>query len=87
MHEQRLSRRGDVSGVLAAPGHLAFAVIGTITVLAVHMLGRPPGRLIDHDNPAEEAEDLRPRQLHITGKPEGGPRIRALLVQDTDPAR
>jgi hypothetical protein len=29
-------------------GHLAFAVIGTITVLAVH------------DNPAEEAEDLRP---------------------------
>jgi hypothetical protein len=39
-----------------------------------------PGRLIDHDNP-------RPRQLHITGKPEGGPRIRALLVQDTAPAR
>jgi putative Mg2+ transporter-C (MgtC) family protein len=73
-------------GVLAASGHLAFAVIGTITVLAVHLLGRPLGRLIDHDNPAGEAEDLRPCQLHITCKPKSEPRIRALLVQDTGPS-
>jgi len=70
-------------GVLAASGHLAFAVIGTVTVLAVHMLGRPLGRLIDHDNAAEEHEDLVPYPLHITCKPKSEPRIRALLVQDT----
>jgi len=70
-------------GVLAASGHLAFAVIGTVTVLAVHVLGRPLGRLIDHDNPAEAEEDLLPYQLHITCKPKGEPRIRALIVQET----
>lgn len=70
-------------GVLAASGHLAFALIGTVTVLAVHMLGRPLGRLIDHDNAAEEHEDLVPYQLHITCKPKSEPRIRAVLVQDT----
>jgi len=73
-------------GVLAASGHLAFAVIGTATVLAVHLLGRPLGRLIDHDNPAEEAEDLVPYQLHVTCKPKSEPRIRAVLVQDTGPS-
>jgi putative Mg2+ transporter-C (MgtC) family protein len=70
-------------GVLAASGHLVFAVIGTGTVLAVHVLGRPLGRLIDHDNVAEEHEDLVPYQLHITCRPKSEPRIRALLVQDT----
>lgn len=70
-------------GVLAASGHLAFAAIGTVTVLAVHVLGRPLGRLIDHDNLTEEAEDVVPYQLHITFKPKSEPRIRALLVQDT----
>jgi putative Mg2+ transporter-C (MgtC) family protein len=70
-------------GVLAASGHLAFAAIGTVTVLAVHMLGRPLGRLIDHDDAAQEDEDLVAYQLHITCKPKSEPRIRALLVQDT----
>jgi putative Mg2+ transporter-C (MgtC) family protein len=70
-------------GVLAASGHQAFAVIGTVTVLALHVLGRPLGRLIDHDDAAEEHEDLAPYQLHITCKPKSEPRIRALLVQDT----
>lgn len=70
-------------GVLAASGHLAFAVIGTLTVLAVHILGRPLGRLIDHDNPADAEEDLLPYQLHITCKPKSEPRIRALIVQET----
>ncbi|HUK68928.1 MAG TPA: MgtC/SapB family protein [Streptosporangiaceae bacterium] len=70
-------------GVLAASGHLAFAVIGTVTVLAVHVLGRPLGRLIDQDDAAGENEDLVPYQLHISCKPKSEPRIRALLVQDT----
>jgi len=70
-------------GVLAASGHLGFAVIGTITVLAVHLLGRPLGRLIDHDDPAGEQEDLLPYSLHIACKPKSEPRLRALLVQHT----
>jgi len=41
--------------VLSASGHLAFAAIGTATVLAVHMIGRP----IDHDNPSGEDEGLQ----------------------------
>lgn len=69
-------------GVLAASGHLVFAAVGTVTVLAVHVLGRPLGQLIDHDNPAAEEEGLRPYELQITCKPKNEPHIRALLVQD-----
>lgn len=70
-------------GVLSASGHLAFAAIATAAVLAVHVFGRPLGRLIDHDNPAEEEEDLQPYRLHITCKPKNEPHIRALIVQNT----
>jgi putative Mg2+ transporter-C (MgtC) family protein len=70
-------------GVLCASGHLAFAGIGTATVLATHLLGRPLGRLIDHDNSAEEAEDLRPYQLHIVCKTKSEAHIRTLIVQNT----
>ena len=70
-------------GVLAASGHLAFAFIGTVTVLAVHVIGRPLGRLIDHDNPAEEDEDLQPYLLDITCRPKSEPTIRALIVNAT----
>ncbi|MGW2816807.1 MgtC/SapB family protein [Streptomyces sp. NPDC001415] len=51
-------------GVLAASGRLDLALLGTATVLAVHLLLRPAGRLIDrapaprHD-PGSEAEDVR----------------------------
>jgi putative Mg2+ transporter-C (MgtC) family protein len=69
-------------GVLAAAGQLTFAAAATVTVLAVHLLGRPLGRLIDHDIPADE-EDLRPYQLHITCRPKAEAHIRALLVQHT----
>src|ERR1700759_712141 len=37
-------------GVLAASGHLVFTLIGTATVVAIHLFGRPLGWLIDHDN-------------------------------------
>ncbi|MEV5753012.1 MgtC/SapB family protein [Actinoallomurus sp. NPDC052308] len=69
-------------GVLAAAGHLGFAAIATVTILAVHTLGRPLGRLIDHDVPGEE-EDLRPYQLHVTCDATTEAHIRALLVQHT----
>jgi putative Mg2+ transporter-C (MgtC) family protein len=69
-------------GVLAASGRLVFAAVGTVTVLAVHLLGRPLGRLIDRDNPAEENEEQLPYELHITCKPKSEPRLRALIVQD-----
>ena len=70
-------------GVLSASGHLVFAVVGTATVLAVHLLGRPLGRLIDHDNPDREDEELQPYDLHITCKPKSEPHIRALIVNNT----
>jgi len=70
-------------GVLAASGHLAFAAIGTATVIAVHLLGRPLGRLIDHDNPTGEDEDLQPYDLHLACKPKSEPHIRALIVNNT----
>lgn len=69
-------------GVLAASGHLAFAAVATAAVLAVHLFGRPLGRLIDHDAASEE-EDLRPYQLHLTCKAKTETHIRALLVQQT----
>jgi putative Mg2+ transporter-C (MgtC) family protein len=70
-------------GVLSASGHLAFAGIATVTVLAVHLLGRPLGRLIDQDSLVGEDEDLRPYKLHITCKPKSEPHVRALIVQNT----
>jgi putative Mg2+ transporter-C (MgtC) family protein len=70
-------------GVLAASGHLAFAGIATVTVLGVHLLGRPLGRLLDHDSVVEEDEDFRPYRLHVTCKPKSEPHIRALIVQNT----
>jgi putative Mg2+ transporter-C (MgtC) family protein len=41
-------------GVLAAAGHLLFALIGTGTIVGTHLLGRPFGRLIDRDHHVEE---------------------------------
>jgi len=70
-------------GVLAASGHLLFCLIATVIVLAIHLLGRPVGRLIDRDNPAEEDEDLQPYQLHLTCRRKTEQHIRALIVQHT----
>jgi putative Mg2+ transporter-C (MgtC) family protein len=71
-------------GVLAASGRLVFALVGTIAVIGVHLLGRPVGRLIDPDNAAEEHDYLHPYELQIICKPKSEPRIRALIVQETD---
>ncbi|WP_433414045.1 MgtC/SapB family protein [Microtetraspora malaysiensis] len=69
-------------GVLAASGHFVFTGIATIVVLAVHLLGRPLGRLIDHDTPGA-VEDLHPYLLNLTCLAEAEKHIRALLVQCT----
>jgi putative Mg2+ transporter-C (MgtC) family protein len=41
-------------GVLAASGRLALAGVATAAVLAIHLLGRPLGRLLDRDTPDED---------------------------------
>lgn len=56
-------------GVLAASGHLVFALIGTGTVIGIHVLGRPLGRLIDRDNSADEDESLLPYLVQVVCRP------------------
>lgn len=55
-------------GVLAASGHLVFTLIGTGTIVAVHLLGRPLGRLVDRDNAVED-EGLQPYQVRVICRP------------------
>jgi putative Mg2+ transporter-C (MgtC) family protein len=68
-------------GVLAASGHLVFAIIATGVVVAIHLLGRPLGRLIDHDNTAEEDEGLRPYLVQVVCRPKSEKYARAHVVQ------
>ncbi|WP_230865721.1 MgtC/SapB family protein [Mycobacterium canetti] len=70
-------------GVLAASGHLVFTLIGTGTIVAVHLLGRPLGRLIDRDNAAEEDEGLQPYQVRVICRPKSEKYVRAHIVQHT----
>ncbi|SOJ55375.1 hypothetical protein MSIMFB_02862 [Mycobacterium simulans] len=70
-------------GVLAASGHLVFTVIATGTVITIHVLGRPLGRLIDHDNTVEEDEGLQPYQVQVICRPKSAKYARAQLVQHT----
>lgn len=70
-------------GVLAASGHLVFTMIATGTVVAIHLLGRPLGRLIDHDNVAEEEEGLAPYQVQVICRPKSAKYARAQIVQHT----
>ena len=68
-------------GVLAAAGHLVFALIATGTVIGIHLLGRPLGHLIDHDNVVEEDEDDQPYQLQLICRPKSEKYVRAQIVQ------
>lgn len=70
-------------GVLAASGHLVFALIATGTVVVIHLLGRPLGRLIDHDNSGDEDEGLQPYQLEVLCRPKSAKYARAQIVQHT----
>ncbi|OBF89494.1 hypothetical protein A5791_16975 [Mycobacterium sp. 852002-51163_SCH5372311] len=70
-------------GVLAASGHLLFALIATGAVVAIHLFGRPLGRLIDHDNSVEEDEGLQPYQVQVICRPKSAKYARAHIVQHT----
>ncbi|OBF23644.1 hypothetical protein A5725_08595 [Mycobacterium kubicae] len=70
-------------GVLSASGHLVFALIGTGAIVVIHLLGRPLGRLIDHDNAAEEDEGLEPYHVQIVCRPKAEKYARAQIVQHT----
>ncbi|QUR67573.1 MgtC/SapB family protein [Mycobacterium spongiae] len=70
-------------GVLAASGHLVFTIIATGTVVGIHFLGRPLGRLIDHDNTVEEDEGLAPYQVQVICRRKSAKYARAQIVQHT----
>lgn len=69
-------------GVLAASGHLVFTLIGTGTIVAVHLLGRLLGRLVDRDNAVED-EGLQPYQVRVICRPKAETYVRAHIVQRT----
>jgi len=56
-------------GVLAASGHMVFTLIGTGTVIAIHLFGRPLCRLIDRDNTDDEDESLQPFLVQVICRP------------------
>jgi putative Mg2+ transporter-C (MgtC) family protein len=68
-------------GVLAASGHLVFTLIATGTVIAIHVFGRPLGRLIDHDNAVEEDEGLQPYLVQVICRTKSEKYARAQIVQ------
>jgi putative Mg2+ transporter-C (MgtC) family protein len=70
-------------GVLAAGGHLVFALIATGTIVGIHLLGRPLGHLIDHGDSVEEDEDDQPYQLQLICRPKSAKYARAQIVQRT----
>lgn len=70
-------------GVLAAAGLVVFALIATAAIIATHLLGRPLGRLLDDDNPAQPDDDPQPHWLHLTCSPEAQPHVRAHIVAHT----
>ncbi|WP_156689980.1 MgtC/SapB family protein [Mycobacterium sp. Marseille-P9652] len=68
-------------GVLAASGHLVFTVIATGTVIAIHVFGRPLGRLIDRDDGGDEDEGLQPFVVQVVCKSKSEKYARAQIVQ------
>jgi putative Mg2+ transporter-C (MgtC) family protein len=70
-------------GVLAAAGHLLFALIATGTIVGTHLLGRPLGRLIDGDHQIEEDEGQLPYRVQVICRPKSEKYDRAQIVQHT----
>jgi putative Mg2+ transporter-C (MgtC) family protein len=69
-------------GVLAAAGHPVFALIGTGTVIAIHVVGRPLGRLIDRDGSSgDDDESLQPYLVQVVCRPKSEKYARAQIVQ------
>ncbi|MBX7555371.1 MgtC/SapB family protein [Streptomyces sp. NPDC004232] len=70
------------AGVLAASGHLSFAVLGTVVVLAVHVVLRPAGRLLDRAPAAGTDPDATVRAtVHLVCERTSETHLRALLLQ------
>jgi putative Mg2+ transporter-C (MgtC) family protein len=70
-------------GVLAASGHLVFTLIATAAVIAIHVLGRPLGRLIDRDQVGQDDEDLEPYLVEVVCRPKAEKYVRTQIVQHT----
>ncbi|KUL38058.1 hypothetical protein ADL22_19565 [Streptomyces sp. NRRL F-4489] len=69
-------------GVLAASGRLVLAVLGTLTILAVHLLLRPAGRLLDRAPAAGSDPDAASRAtVHVVCDRRDEGHLRALLLQ------
>ncbi|WEO92835.1 MgtC/SapB family protein [Streptomyces sp. FXJ1.172] len=69
-------------GVLAASGRLALAALGTLTVLGIHVLLRPAGRLLDRAPAAGSDPDDHVRaSVHLRCERGSETHIRALLAQ------
>ncbi|GGU48173.1 MgtC/SapB family protein [Streptomyces violascens] len=69
-------------GVLAASGHLAFALLLTLAVLGVHVLLRPAGRFLDRAPAAGNDQDTDvPATVHVECDRAAETHIRALLLQ------
>jgi len=69
------------AGVLAGSGHLVFTLIATGTVIGIHVVGRPLGRLIDRDDTVEDDENLQPYLVQVLCRPKSEKYVRAQVVQ------
>ncbi|WP_432000161.1 MgtC/SapB family protein [Streptomyces sioyaensis] len=69
------------AGVLAASGRLDLAVIGTCAVVAVHLLLRPAGRLIDRVPQRDPDNEGVRATVHLVCDRSEETHIRALLLQ------
>jgi putative Mg2+ transporter-C (MgtC) family protein len=67
-------------GCQAAAGHIVSALATTAVVLAIHLLVRPLGRLVDRA-PAAKAEAVGAYTVQIRVRRKQEPHLRALLVQ------
>lgn len=69
-------------GVLAASGKLDLAALGTVAVLAVHLVLRPAGRLLDRAPQSGSDPDSTSRAIvHLECDRKSETHIRALLLQ------
>ncbi|KUM99569.1 hypothetical protein AQI95_38230 [Streptomyces yokosukanensis] len=68
-------------GVLAASGRLVLCLIGTATVLAVHMMLRPAGRLIDRVPQRDPDNEGIRATVHLICERGDETHVRALLSQ------
>nr|WP_205863025.1 MgtC/SapB family protein [Planosporangium thailandense] len=69
-------------GVLSATGKTTFALLGTATVLAVHLVLRPAGRLLDRAPSAgSDPDTTQAATIHLVCERGDEPHIRALLLQ------